>query len=61
VLDLATVDAERKAANAAIVKMTLSGPFEKATSTITQADNPVSLFLESLEKFKSIVDGIAEV
>lgn len=62
------MDAEREAARGAIDKMsTLSRPFDKATSTIGQADNPIDLmdsvssFLTFLERFNSIVDGIAEV
>jgi hypothetical protein len=62
------VEAERKAATRAVDKMnTYSGPSEKVTSTISQADNPINLvdsvssFLKSLERFNSIVDGIAEV
>jgi hypothetical protein len=45
----------------------LSGPLEQATLTISEAANPINLmdfvssFLESLERFNSIVDGIAEV
>lgn len=44
----------------------LSEPFAKATSTISQADpisliDSVSSFLKLLERFNSIVDGIAEV
>jgi hypothetical protein len=62
------VDAERKAASAAIGKMnTLSGPLENTTSAISEAGNPINLmdsissFLKFLERFNSIVDGIAEV
>jgi len=45
----------------------LSEPLEKATSTISEAGNPINLmdsvssFLKYLEMFNSIVDAIAEV
>jgi len=62
VLDLASVDEERKAASVAIDKMdTLSGRFNGATSMVNQVDDLVLSLLKSLEKFNSIVDGIAEV
>jgi len=63
--DLATVNAERQAATGSINKMvTLSRPLERATSTISEADNlmnSVSSFLKSLEKFNSVVNDIVEV
>jgi len=66
--DLTTVDVQREAASSAVSDMeTISGPVQKAASTINDAGNPVNLMdslsstLKSLEKFNSLVEKIATV
>ena len=57
-----TLDAARKAASEALDSMIpLSERSEAALSTISQAEIPISSFLQSLKQFNSIVDGMAEV
>jgi hypothetical protein len=57
-----TVKAARDGASAAVFNMkTLGSHIQGVVSAVDSANDPVSLFLDTLSKFNNIVNGLAKV